>query len=86
MSVKLLTEHNSVVFSLKEGCTGSSESTLMKMPHCRKSCFEAQLTLQVLLDHKIKVVRVKIRKWQSLNKENGIKKIKELEALQCFPH
>ena len=38
MSVKLLTEHNSLAFlSLIGGCTGSSESTLVKMPHCWKS-------------------------------------------------
>ena len=32
MSVKLLYRLESV--SLKGGCTGSSESTLVKMPHC----------------------------------------------------
>ena len=34
MSVKLLTEHHLEVLSLRGGCTGSSESTLVKMPHC----------------------------------------------------
>ena len=43
MSVKLLTEHNSEFLSLKEGCTGSSESTLVKMPHCWKSHVAAEL-------------------------------------------
>ena len=37
MSVKLLTEHHLKFLSLKGGCTGSSESTLVKMPHCWKS-------------------------------------------------
>ena len=37
MSVKLLTEHYLEFLSLKGGCTGSSESTLVKMPHCWKS-------------------------------------------------
>ena len=37
MNVKLLTEHHLAFLSLKEGCTGSSESTLIKMPHCWKS-------------------------------------------------
>ena len=37
MSVKLLAEHNLEFLSLKGGCTGSSESTLVKMLHCRKS-------------------------------------------------
>ena len=37
MSVKLLTEHNLEVLSLKGGCTGSSEYAHVKMPHCWKS-------------------------------------------------
>ena len=35
MSVKLLTEHNLEFLSLKECCTGSSESTLVRMSHSR---------------------------------------------------
>ena len=37
MIVKLLIEHHLEILSLKGGCTGSSESTLVKMPHCWKS-------------------------------------------------
>ena len=37
MTVKLLTEHLLQFLNLKGGCTGSSESTLVKMPHCWKS-------------------------------------------------
>ena len=37
MTFKLLTEHQLKLLSLKGGCTGSSESTLVKMPHCWKS-------------------------------------------------
>ena len=37
LSVKLLTEHDLEFLSLKVGCRGSSESTLVKMPHCWKS-------------------------------------------------
>ena len=37
MTVKPLTEHHLEFLSLTGGCTGSSESTLVKMPHCRKS-------------------------------------------------
>ena len=33
MSVKLLTEYHLEVLSLKDGCTCSPESTLVKMPH-----------------------------------------------------
>ena len=37
MTVKLLTENNLEFLSLKGGYIGSSESTLVKMPHCLKS-------------------------------------------------
>ena len=37
MIVKLLTEHHLEVLSLVKGCTGSSESTLVKTPNCCKS-------------------------------------------------
>ena len=37
MSVKLLAEQHLEFLSLKIGCTGLSESTLVKMPHCWKS-------------------------------------------------
>ena len=37
MSVRLPTESHLELLSLKGGCTGSSESTLVKMPHCWKS-------------------------------------------------
>ena len=43
MNVKLLTEHHLEFLSLKGGCTGSSESTLVKMPHCWKSHDTAHL-------------------------------------------
>ena len=43
MSVKLLTEHNLEFLSLEGGCTGSSESTLVKMPHYWKSHAAAQI-------------------------------------------
>ena len=44
MSVKLLTEHHWEFLSLKGGCTGSSESTLVKMPHCWKSHVAAHIS------------------------------------------
>ena len=43
MSVKLLTEHHLEFLSLKGGCTGSSESTHVKIPHCWKSRVTAKL-------------------------------------------
>ena len=45
MSVKLLTKHNLEFLSLKGGFTGSSESTLIKMPHCWKSHATAQISI-----------------------------------------
>ena len=43
LSVKLLTEHHLEFLSLNGDCTGSSESTLVKMPHCWKSHVTAHL-------------------------------------------
>ena len=51
MNIKLLTEHHLKFLSLKGGCTGSSESTLVKMPHCWKS----HVTAHLLLDFSITV-------------------------------
>ena len=42
--VMLLTEHHFEFPSLKGDCTGSSESTLVKMPHCWRSHVAAQIT------------------------------------------
>ena len=43
MTVKLLTEHHLEILRLKGGCTGSSESTHVKMPHCWKSHVTAHI-------------------------------------------
>ena len=43
MIVKLLTEHHLEFLSLKGGCRGSSESTLVKMSNCWKSHAAAQI-------------------------------------------
>ena len=45
MTVKLLTEHHLEFLCLKGSCTGSSESTLVKMPHCWKSHVAAHLSM-----------------------------------------
>ena len=45
MIVKLLTDHHLEFLSLTGGCTGSSESTHVEMPHCWKSHALAQLLL-----------------------------------------
>ena len=46
MNIKLLTEHYFAFLSLKGRCIGSSESTLVKMPHCWKSHVTAQISLR----------------------------------------
>ena len=46
MGVKLLIPHHLEFLRLKGGCTGSSESTHVKMPHCWKSYDAAHIILQ----------------------------------------
>ena len=43
MTLRPLTEHRLEFLSLKGGCTGSSESTLVKIPHCWKSHVATQI-------------------------------------------
>ena len=43
MSVKLLTEHHLEFLSIKGGCKGSSESALVKLPHCLESHVKAHI-------------------------------------------
>ena len=49
MIVKLLTEHYLEFLDLKGGCTGSSESTLVKIPHCWKPHVTAHTSLNIFL-------------------------------------
>ena len=50
MSVKLLAEHHLEFLSLKGGCRGSSEFTLVKMLHCWKSHGAAQYKSLYVVD------------------------------------
>ena len=45
-SIKLLTEHYLEVLSLKGCCTGSAESTLVKIPDCWKSNVAAHFIIR----------------------------------------
>ena len=45
MSVKLLTDQHLEFLSLTGGCTGSSESNHVKMPHCWKSHVAARVMI-----------------------------------------
>ena len=49
LTVKLLTEQHLEFLSLKGGCTGSSESAHVKMPHCWKSHVTAHYIIISLL-------------------------------------
>ena len=62
MSVKLLAEHHLEFLSLKGSCTGSSESTHVKMPHCWKSHVAAHLYFDGLFsDNSVFYSRVLLR-------------------------
>ena len=45
MTVKLSTEHHLEFLNIKEGCTGSSESTHVKISNCWKSHVAAHMIL-----------------------------------------
>ena len=47
-TVKLMTKHHLEFLSFKGGCSGSSESTHVKMPHCWKSHVAAHFQLNIL--------------------------------------
>ena len=53
MIVKLLTERHLEFLSLKGGCRGSSESTLVKVSNCWKSHALAQLVYLVSVSNRI---------------------------------
>ena len=47
MTLKLLTEHHLEFLSLNGGCTGSSESIHVKMPHSWKSHVTAPMCIKL---------------------------------------
>ena len=57
MTVKLLNEHDLEFLHFKRGCTGSSESTLVKRPHCWKSHVTAHIKYSP--SHSVKSIAVK---------------------------
>ena len=72
MIVKLLTEHHLEFLSLEGGCTDSSESTHVKMPHCWKSHALAHLALQQIQSHSY-LIFISHNKRESYKPENCIK-------------
>ena len=62
MIVKLLTEHHLEFLILIGGCTCSSESTHVKMPHCWKSHATAHLSsFQISIDDDYPVISGSLR-------------------------
>ena len=55
MIVTLLTEHHLEFQSLKGGCTGSSESILVKMSNCWKSQAVAHIYEAFVIHQKINI-------------------------------
>ena len=45
-----MTEQHLMLLRFKGGCTGSSESTFVKTPHCWKSHVTAQMDISVNFD------------------------------------
>ena len=54
MTVELLTEQHLEFVNLKGGCTGSSESTLVKLPHSWKSHVVARIYNQAGMSQPLK--------------------------------
>ena len=50
INVKLVTEQHFEFLSLK-GCTGSSQSTIIKMPHCWKSHYYKDLIYHAMSEY-----------------------------------
>ena len=61
MSVKLLTEHHLEFLSLKRGCTDSSKSTHVKIPHCWKSHALAHIDLVTVTPYAIEYINSSLR-------------------------
>ena len=53
MTVKLLIEQHLEFLSFKGVCTGLSDSTLLKIPHCLKSHVMAYIILHYIHQHSI---------------------------------
>ena len=79
MIVKLLTEHHLEFLSLKGGCRGSSESTLVKMPHCWKSHVVAHMPVVT-----VKFCEKFTRKLFAINHSGSTKYNTGSEKQTCF--
>ena len=75
MIVKLLTEHHLEFLSLNGGCTGSSDSTYVKMPHFRKSHAMAQFSLFLVGFNMIKLLATPLQPYLCCKSNNFSSKI-----------
>ena len=84
MSVKLLIEHNLEFLSLKRGCTGSSESTLVKMPHYWKyhalAQWKSESKTKVVVNENLDFSNTLVEQKAVLNETFGDLKILESET------
>ena len=78
MTLKLLTEHHLEFLSLKGGCTSSSESTLVKIPHCWKSHVMAHICYlfdrdyeDIRCEEADKVILERVKAGEQINLPNG---------------
>ena len=65
MSDQLLSKHHLEFLSLKIDCTGSYESTLVKMPHCWKSSHGSYV--DVIAEDKTACLKYNVRNWDVVN-------------------
>ena len=78
MTVKLLTEQNLEFLSLEGGCTGSSESILVKMLHCWKCSSVNKVSWYIFW-----FSREKVRK-KKLQEKVKLEHIRNLHAVSAF--
>ena len=85
MTVRLLTEHHLEFLSFKGGCTGSSESTRVKMPHCWKSPVRAKIYNFVYFRMLILYVLIKQLKQRVIDKQKKQTKINKYVYVSTLP-
>ena len=83
MVIKLLTEHHLIFLSLKGGCIGTSEYTLVKMPNCWKSHATAHL-VQTQVHTRFKIGSHEVHSLSTLINSRGtkVKKMLTLAGIQ----
>ena len=84
MFVKLLAEHHLEFLLLTGDCTGFSESTLVKMPHCWKSFVAVQIFVLLLHPYIVIDLQCQFRKfWEpfSKNKNSEFYGVQEKESI-----